>query len=96
MTKMGMTFSYWYLTEVSKLEARGYAPYEANLKVLAYVEENKMLRHEWYVLPEDEPTLDCCMLVVEDFGMIEHICYDCKQRLLDWETDLAIMTERGK
>lgn len=46
-TKAGMTKLYWYETEMDKLEALGYAPVEAHIKVMGWLSD--MEGHiEWW------------------------------------------------
>lgn len=39
MAKAGMTKLYWYETEMNKLEALGYAPAEAHVKVMGWLSD---------------------------------------------------------
>lgn len=53
MAKMGMTFSYWYLTEFNKLTRQGYSPGEAGVKVWEYVDKYDLLKsNEWKPEPD--------------------------------------------
>jgi hypothetical protein len=47
MAEAGMTKLYWYETEMDKLEALGYAPAEAHVKVMGWLSDMEG-RIEWW------------------------------------------------